>query len=196
MRFRMIRTSISLCCIRRFRGRRSIKRSQSRRQLLIDVDLADIHGQHKFNFKHAAISREASNHFLEAAFRRDFERNGPSLYRICRTTMQGWMRYKDDPDPRIRERFQWEIRSIKTAYSGLLWAMERQFKHTNEPVSRQIRDLRIEIGKEFGIVNRLLARALGPFLLWTSRREQRQLGKGKTYEPRSFVEHRNWSTQS
>jgi radical SAM superfamily enzyme YgiQ (UPF0313 family) len=47
---------------------------------LLDVDLADIHGQDKFNFEHAAISREDSNRFLELAFRRDFERNGPSLY--------------------------------------------------------------------------------------------------------------------
>ncbi len=164
-------------------------------QRLIDVDLADIHGQHKFNFQHAAISREASNHFLEAAFRRDFERNGPSLYRICRTTMQGWMRYKNDPDPRVRARFQWEVRSIKTAYSGLLWAMEREFQKTNETVSRQIRALRHEVGAEFGILNRALAAILGPVMLWTSRREQKQLARGKTYEPRTFIEHRNWSSR-
>ena len=53
---------------------------------LLDVDLADIHGQHQFNFEHAAISRDDSNRFLEEAFQRDFERNGPSLYRICRTS--------------------------------------------------------------------------------------------------------------
>jgi hypothetical protein len=27
----------------------------------LDVDLADIHGQHKFNFKHSAISRDDSH---------------------------------------------------------------------------------------------------------------------------------------
>lgn len=165
-------------------------------QRLIDVDLADIHGQHKFNFQHAAISREASNYFLEAAFRRDFERNGPSLYRICRTTLQGWMRYKNDPDPRIRERFQWEVRSIRTAYSGLLWAMERELERTNQAVSRQIRALRREVGDEFGFLNRALAAVLGPVMLWTSRREQRRLARGKTYEPRTFVEHRNWPVEN
>ena len=44
--------------------------------------------------------------FSTAAFQRDFERNGPSLYRICRTTLQGWKRYKNDPDLRVRERFR------------------------------------------------------------------------------------------
>jgi hypothetical protein len=71
-------------------------------RMLEDVDLADIHGQDKFNFKHAAISREDSKKWLDWAFRRDFERNGPSIYRICRTTLEGWMRYKNDPDARVR----------------------------------------------------------------------------------------------
>ncbi|HYL73049.1 MAG TPA: B12-binding domain-containing radical SAM protein [Bryobacteraceae bacterium] len=163
---------------------------------LLDVDLADIHGQHKFNFQHAAISRDDSTRFLDAAFRRDFERNGPSLFRICRTTMQGWMRYKHDPDPRIRARFEWEIRSIKTAYSGLLWAMERQFRETNPAVSREIGQLRKEIGAEFGLANRVLAALLGPVVLWTSRREQKQLATGKTYEPKTFVERHNWEMQT
>ena len=56
--------------------------------MLEGVDLADIHGQHQFNFRHAAISREDSKKFLDGAFRRDFERNGPSIYRICRTTLE------------------------------------------------------------------------------------------------------------
>jgi len=166
------------------------------KRLLLDVDLADIHGQHKFNFRHAAISRDDSHRFLDAAFRRDFERNGPSLFRICRTTFEGWKRYRNDPDPRIRERFEWEIRSIKTAYSGLLWAMERQLQRTNRVVSQRIRALRREIGAQFGIKNRIMASLLGPILLWASRREQAKLAAGKTYEPRSFIEHRNWIAQA
>lgn len=160
---------------------------------LLDVDLADIHGQFKFNFEHAAISREDSQRFLDGAFFRDFERNGPSLYRICRTALQGWKRYRSDADARVRERFEWEMRSIRTAYTGMLWAMERQLRQTNTKVSRQIHDLRREMGKEFGLATRVLSGLLGPVLLWTSRREQRRLAAGKTYEPRMFVERRNWA---
>ncbi len=159
---------------------------------LLDVDLADIHGQDKFNFEHAAISREDSNRFLDWAFRRDFERNGPSLYRICRTTLEGWMRYRNDPDPRVRSRFEWEVRSLKTAYSGLLWAMERQLRRTNRAVSNQIHSLRLDIGREFGFVSRLMAVLTGPVLLWSSRREEKRLAAGLTYEPATIVERRNW----
>ncbi len=163
-------------------------------RMLESVDLVDIHGQHKFNFRHEAISRDDSKRFLDWAFRRDFERNGPSLYRICRTTLAGWQRYKNDPDPRVRERFAWEVRSLKSAYSGLLWAMERQLRRTNEAVSQQVRALRQELGREFGPVSRTAARLLGPVLLWTSRREQKRLANGQTYEPKTIIERRNWAS--
>ena len=58
-------------------------------RMLDGIDLADIHGQFKFNFEHAAISREDSKRLLDWAFRFDFERNGPSLFRICDTIFQG-----------------------------------------------------------------------------------------------------------
>ena len=102
------------------------------------------------------------------------------------------MRYKNDPDPRVRERFAWEVRSIKTAYSGLLWAMERQLQRSNPAMSRQIGALREEIAGEFGVVTRVMANLLGPVLQWTSRREEKRLAEGKTYEPKTIIERRNW----
>ncbi len=163
-------------------------------RLLPGVDLADIHGQYQFNFEHAAISREDSKKFLDWAFRRDFERNGPSLFRICRTTLEGWKRYKNHPDARIRKRFEWEVRSIRGAYNAALWAMERQLRKTNQAVSEQVRALRREIENEFGTVSRMAAAFFGPVLLWTSQREEKRLARGHTYEPRTFVERTNWAS--
>ncbi len=161
-------------------------------RLLPGVDLADIHGQDHFNFEHAAISREQSKQFLDWAFRRDFERNGPSLFRVWRTSLAGWKRYRNYPDARVRERFEWEARSMKSAASGLLWAMEHQLRKTNANVSAQMRALRQDLGREFGPFARM-ASALGPVLLWASRREQRRLDSGVTYEPDTVIERRNWS---
>jgi radical SAM superfamily enzyme YgiQ (UPF0313 family) len=156
---------------------------------LLDVDLADIHGQHAFNFRHAAISRADSHRFLNAAFVRDFERNGPSLFRVCRTTLAGWRRYRDDADARVRRRFRFEARSLRF-YAVLLWAMERQLRPSHAALADQVGALNAELGREFGPISRLLAAALGPALLWTSRREQRRLERGRTYEPPMFVERR------
>ncbi len=89
-------------------------------RLLDGVDLADIHGQYKFNFRHEAISQDDSKRFLDWAFWRDFERNGPSLYRICQTMLQGWKRYKDYPDARVRERFTREMGKLGSGYNAAL----------------------------------------------------------------------------
>jgi hypothetical protein len=163
-------------------------------RMLDGVDLADIHGQHAFNFEHAAISREDSKRFLDHAFRRDFERNGPSIYRICRTTLEGWRRYKNDPDPRVRARFAWEARSLRDGYAAALWAMEKHMDQANRAVAEKVHTLRQEIAREFGLVSALVSRALGPVLLWTARREERRLAAGHTYEPPTIIERRNWVT--
>jgi radical SAM superfamily enzyme YgiQ (UPF0313 family) len=162
-------------------------------RMLEGVELADIHGQDRFNFRHAAISREDSKRLLDWAFRRDFERNGPSIYRIVRTTFEGWLRYKNDPDPRVRARFAWEARSLRDGYAAALWAMEKHLRGANTAVSERIRVLRKELGREFGLVSRVVAQALGPVLLWSARREEKRLANGCTYEPRTIIERRNWT---
>ncbi len=161
-------------------------------RMLPDVDLADIHGQFKFNFRHAAIARDDSKKYLDWAFQRDFEANGPSLYRMCQTVFQGWKRYRDCPDARVRQRFEREIKKVKGAYASALWAMEREFKKVNKNVSERIHNLRREIEKEFPVTSRAAAALLGPFLLWSTRREERRLASGVTYEPPTFIDRRNW----
>ncbi len=165
-------------------------------RLLTNIDLADIHGQFKFNFRHAAISRDDSKKFLDWAFQLDFERNGPSLYRMCRTMLQGWRRYKDYPDARVRERFAREMQKLRGVYSAALWVMERKFREVSESVSKQIHALRKEIEKESPIKARLNAAVIGPILLHLARREEKRLAAGRTYEPPTIVERTHWASAS
>ena len=132
-RSRTAPTSTSSCCTRRCPGRRCYQQMQQEGRMLDGVDLADIHGQFKFNFKHAAISRDESKQFLDWAFRHDFERNGPSLFRICETIFQGWKRYHNHPDLRVRRRFAQEATKLRTTYNAALWAMEKRLRTTNPP---------------------------------------------------------------
>jgi radical SAM superfamily enzyme YgiQ (UPF0313 family) len=166
---------------------------QEQGRMLPGVDLADIHGQHAFNFQHAAISKEQSKYWLDYAFRRDYERNGPSIYRICRTTLDGWKRYGKDADLRVRARFAREARALSDGYSAALWAMEHHLAAQKAPVAAQIRNLRREIGREFGWFTRLATSVVGPILLWTTRREEGRLAAGHTYEPPTIIERRNWT---
>jgi radical SAM superfamily enzyme YgiQ (UPF0313 family) len=161
-------------------------------KLLDDVDLADTHGQYKLSFRHAALARDASKDLLDGAFRRDYESNGPSLFRIAQTMMQGWRRYRDDADPRVRTRVARTAGQLRSSYGAVLWAMERYLRPANQKVSDRIRALRLEVQRELGGLAWLAPQLLGPLLLWTSRREARRHPRGRPLEPRTFVERRNW----
>jgi radical SAM superfamily enzyme YgiQ (UPF0313 family) len=161
--------------------------------ILEDVDLADVHGQYKFNFRHPAISRDESKLFLDRAFARDYDANGPSLYRLMRNMLVGWRRYKDDPDPRVRERVGAEGRQLASGHGAALWAMERYLRASHREMSDRIRALREEIERDFGGWSRAIDRVVGPVLLWGTRREARFGPAGRRLEPRTFVERRNWS---
>lgn len=161
---------------------------------LLDVDLADIHGQWKFNFQHEAIARDDSKTLLDWAFNLDYERNGPSLYRLMRTMFDGWKRYRNDPDPLVRARAWLEAKQLRTSYGAALWAMEKYLRDTNRQVSERIRELRVDVERELGFVSRLVNHIAGPVALWASRRDHRRFPEGRRLEPRMFVDRRNWGT--
>jgi hypothetical protein len=163
-----------------------------RGQLLGGIDLADTHGQYKFNFAHAAIPRDQSKELLDRAFQLDFERNGPSLYRLMRTMLDRWRRYGDDDDARVRARAGRAARQLRGGYAAALFAMERYLEPTNGAVSRRIGDLRRQIARECGGLSRVIGAGLGPVLLWAAQREAARFPAGRPLEPRTFVERSNW----
>ena len=157
-------------------------------RLLEDVNLADIHGQFKFNVRHDAISRDQSRVFLDRAFLRDFEVNGPSLYRLTANMFMGFRRYRDDPDPRVRARVLGEAKQPASGHGAALWAMEKYLRESNRAVSDRIAELRAQIERDIGGWSPLIDRLLGPALLWSARREARRGPAGRIREPRTFVE--------
>jgi radical SAM superfamily enzyme YgiQ (UPF0313 family) len=164
-------------------------------RMLDGIDLADIHGQYKFNFAHAHISRDDSKRWLDRAFARDFDVNGPSLYRMMRTTFDGWKRYRDDADPRVRARVEGMAEKLRYGYGAALWAMEKYLRRSNAEVSARIRDLRLAIEREVGGPARAIDWIVGPVLLWSARREAARWPHGRPLEPQTFVDRRNWNVQ-
>ncbi len=161
-------------------------------RMLTEVELADIHGQYKFNFQHEAISRDDSKTWLDWAFERDYEVNGPSLYRMMRTMLNGWKQYGKDSDARVRARFNAEADSLRQGYGAALWAMEKYLRKSNRAVSERIRELRREIEHEMGGLSAVIDHVIGPVLLWSARREAAVYPTGRPLEPETFVDRRNW----
>ncbi len=152
-----------------------------------EVDLADTHGQYRFNFRHWHIQNGQETDFLLQAFQRDFDVNGPSIARLARTTLLGWRRYKNHPDRAVRERITWESRDLATTFSSALWAARDWFRH-NKKVSAAIARVLNDIYTEFGLKSRLVAPVVGRYLRFMMSREDRRLRNGKTYEPPTFRE--------
>jgi hypothetical protein len=148
---------------------------------------ADSHGQGRFNFRHPHIKNGQETEFLMRAFKRDFEVNGPSIFRVVKTTFMGYQRYKNHPDRRIRERFLWEARSLPLGYAGALWAARKRLR-SNPAVEAKIKSLLDDIHREFGTMSRLAASTVGRFLQITSALESRRQRRGWHYEPPVFCE--------
>ncbi len=96
----------------------------------------------------------------------------------------------------MRARYAWEARSLGQGYAAALWAMEKHLKSSNRAAAEKIRELRLEVTREFGLLSAAAAHLLGPLLLWSARREEKRLAAGETYEPKTIVERKNWTPET
>ena len=110
-----------------------------------------------------------------------------SVIRMARTILQGWRRYKNHPDRRIRRRFAWDAEELPVTFAGALWAAKRWFR-TNPELTAKISGILKDIHREFGVRSRLIAPLVGRYLRIKLSREDRRLRKGWTYEPPTFYE--------
>ena len=147
----------------------------------------DIHGQHTFNYRHPHISNGQETEFIERAFIRDFEVNGPSVVRVIRTTLVGWQRYRNHPNARIRRRFAWEARSLSTTLAAAVGAAKLYYRKQPAMHAKMATVLR-DLHRQFGFTSRLMSLLGGWWLLRRIRREEKRLGAGGTCEPPTCYE--------
>lgn len=150
-------------------------------------DGADIHGQLRFAHRHPNLPAGTEGKWLLRAFRRDFEVNGPSVLRMARTALQGWMRYKDAADQRVRARFRRESERLPVDYAAAVWAVRDYFRSRPE-VMRRADELLRQLRTEFGLKCRVASSVGGRWLAHMLRREDRRLASGATSEPPTFYE--------
>lgn len=147
----------------------------------------DVHGQLRFNYRHNHIRHGQEGRFLLTAFRRDFEVNDPRLVRMIRTTLEGWRRYNNHPEERIRDRYAWEVRLISGSYAGLVWASKKWFERQDLDVEK-ISSILNAIHREFGLKSKLASSLMGPIIYKMLEKEPKRLANGWTYEPTTIYE--------
>ncbi len=153
-------------------------------------DVADTHGQYRFNYRHPGIPAGREEEYLLRAFHQDYQTNGPSVIRVIQTTLQGYLRHRHHPDKRIRRRYRFEAKGLATTCAGALWAARKWFD-TNPAVYHRIDQTLKTLYHTFGLRARLAAPLIGRYLYRTLQREEQRLRAGWMYEPPTICELRN-----
>ncbi len=152
-----------------------------------EFKLSDSHGQYRFNHRHPHIPAGEEEGLLLNAFEQDFHSNGPSLFRLIRTTLKGWKRYQYSSDKRVRDRYLEEVKPLRSMYAGAIWAMKKWYRQ-DKVLHRQLDDLLQDIYHTLGSQPRLIAPLAGRYIYRTMKREQKRMADGWTLEPETFLE--------
>ena len=149
--------------------------------------LSDIHGQSILNYKHPTLTDQHTAEFMLRAFNRDFQVNGPSTVRIVRTTLAGYRRHKNHPNPCVRDRYAWEARELATTFSAVVGGAKLYFRN-NPALYAKMSALLRELHAEFGWKSRLASAVGSRWVLRQIRQEEKRLAVGFSYEPPTFCE--------
>ncbi len=152
-----------------------------------EFNVADSHGQYRFNYKHAHIINGEEENYIIDAFDKDFHVNGPSLARLIRVLLNGWHTYKNHPEKRIRNRIAWETRPLRSTYAGAIWATKKWYVG-NEKIYKKLDSLLDDLYKTFGAKTRLLSPIIGRHIFARLKKEEERLADGWTYEPTTCFE--------
>ena len=152
-----------------------------------EFKLSDSHGQFRFNHRHPHIPAGVEEGLLLNAFEQDFQRNGPSLFRLIRTTLKGWKRYQSTTDKRIRDRYFEEVKPLRSMYAGAIWAMRKWYRQ-DKNLHQQLDDLLQDIYQTFGLQPRLIAPLAGRYIYLAMKRENKRMADGWTIEPETILE--------
>ncbi len=99
---------------------------QRRGLLKTDLPFEDWHGQKTLNFNHPRFPGDSAERWITAAFRRDYEENSSSMYRLVETAFRGsqTLAARAEADPWLAERAR-RLRKRVRDYAPILAAIER-----------------------------------------------------------------------
>jgi radical SAM superfamily enzyme YgiQ (UPF0313 family) len=118
--------------------------------------------------KHPTLSPEQIEEIQRWCFEQDFQRLGPSIYRVLEGRLLGYLKLKDSPNPLLRQKADYYAKELRFAYPVFL---PGRLLGPNAAVRKWIGDLEQRIHAEFG--RPALAQRFKSFMavgaaLWTS----------------------------
>ena len=117
--------------------------------------------------KHPTLSPEEIERIQSWCFEEDFQRLGPSIFRVLEARLLGYQKLKDSANPILRQKAEYYARELRVAYPVFLAG---RLLGPNAAVRRWIGDLERRIQAELGrptLVDRLMSVTAVGAALWT-----------------------------
>jgi len=117
--------------------------------------------------KHPTLSAGAIEEIQKWCFEEDYQRLGPSIFRVLETRFLGYLKLKNSPNPRLRQKAEFYAHDLREAAPVFLAG---RLLGPNAAIRRWIGDLERRLGAELGrpaLVERLKAALAVGAALWT-----------------------------
>lgn len=117
--------------------------------------------------KHPTLSPEAIEDIQTWCFEQDFQRLGPSIYRVLETRLLGYLKLKDSPNEVLREKAEYYARELRVAYPVFLAG---RLLGPNAAIRKWIGEVESRIHAELGrpsLTQRLQSMLAVGAALWT-----------------------------
>ena len=160
-----------------------------------ECQLADVHGQSLFNYRHPQIQNGLETELIVRAFQRRLR--GQRSERRCAWRGRCWPAgsgTRTIPTPACAAALPGKPGTSPPSTRPS--SPRRGSDYRGNPMLRAKMDaLLTDLHQEFGLKSRLYAILAGRYVYWKTRREEKRLARGWTYEPPTFYE-RNAAAQA
>jgi radical SAM superfamily enzyme YgiQ (UPF0313 family) len=92
--------------------------------------------------KHPTLSQKEVEDLQQKCFEEDFQRLGPSIFRVLETRLLGWHKLNNSPNPRLRQKAEYFAKDLRAAYpaflAGRLLGPNRAVRHWVGDLERRV----------------------------------------------------------
>ena len=149
-----------------------------RGKLKKDFPWIHTHGQSVQNWDHPKISDKDIEAKLDNAFKKDFEKLGPSIYRMIRTHRDGYVNTANWDHELVQMR-RAKMKKMFLLYIPILHAMYRDLAKTNHSCTAKIKELKNSLIEITGWRGYLYDCVLTPYMKLALKREKKRFRKNQ-----------------
>jgi radical SAM superfamily enzyme YgiQ (UPF0313 family) len=127
------------------------QKMQASERLREDLPFEDWHGQKVLNWRHDHLDDHAAEHWLNHAFRRDYDVNSSSIYRMAETAFRGWERLKASGESLLEEAFKPRLESAAERVRNVVRILPTVIRNAVNAVEKERAELLLaRIRENFG----------------------------------------------